>query len=133
MSTHNWRLGLVSLLTLGVLCGCGPKPVPVVLPTVHKVIGKVQGKDRQPVTSGTLQFEALASPGRVAIGEVQADGTFQMRTMVDGERLDGVVAGPQRVTYIPRSTQDPAGTGPVVLPKNLEVKPQDNVDLTLQL
>lgn len=126
----------VLILVIGslvALVGCGAKPPPANLPTVYKVQGKVLDAAGQPVSGGTLQFESLAAQNMVAIGEVQPDGTFEIRTMVDGHKLSGAVAGQQRVTYIPASTQAPGGTGPVVLKQTLEVKPQDNIDITLQL
>ncbi|HTN77396.1 MAG TPA: hypothetical protein VL096_19190 [Pirellulaceae bacterium] len=123
---------VVGLAFLLFTAGCGsptPKSAP---PKVYKVTGKVLSKSGQPVAGGTVQFESLATPGQMAIAEVQPDGTFQIRTMHEGERLDGAVVGAQRVTYIPHST-DQTGPGPELLKQPLEVKPQDNLDLVLKL
>lgn len=121
------------LLLFLLFAGCGSKTPPPNLPTVYKVSGKVLDKAGQPVAGGTVQFESIKTQGTTAIGEVGPDGTFQIRTMVDGHRLEGAVVGEQRVTYIPQMTQDQAGAIPVVLPQNLDVKPQDNLDVVLKL
>jgi hypothetical protein len=57
------------------------------------VKGKVTYKG-QPVTKGVVRFEPDGY-GRPASGELQADGTFELRTFKPG---DGVVAGEHRVT-----------------------------------
>lgn len=120
----NRRLWM--LLVLALLCGCSRRP-PANLPTVYKVVGTaVEQSTGKPLNTGTLQFEALDQSGHIALAEIQPDGRFVANTFVDGHRLEGTVAGPQRVTFIPRSTQDPGAKGPVRLPETVEVLAREN-------
>jgi hypothetical protein len=58
------------------------------------VKGKVTYKG-QPVTKGIVRFEPDSGFGRMATGQLQSDGTFELTTLKQG---DGVVAGEHRVT-----------------------------------
>jgi hypothetical protein len=124
--------GFLSLIfVLLLLAGCSQPPAKI-LPTVHPASGKVVDRTGAPVAGGTVQFESLASQGQTALAEVGADGTFTLRTMVDGSRLDGVPPGPQRVTYMPRMTEDQSAAVPVTLTEQFEVKEGKN-DFTIKL
>jgi hypothetical protein len=115
---------LVVAAVAALLCGCGNMPSPN-LPPVHKVSGQVVSAAGQPVSGGTIQLQSTSSQ-HTAIGDVQPDGNFTMRTMVDGVRLDGVVAGAQRATYFPQMTEDQSAAVPVDLKEPIEIRPQDN-------
>jgi hypothetical protein len=122
----------VAVLAFLLLLGCSPKPPPKILPTVHPTSGKVVDRSGAPVTGGTVQFEALASPGQTALGEIGADGSFTLRTMVDGDRLNGAPPGPQRVTYMPKMIEDQSVAVPVTLSEQFEVKEGQN-NFTIKL
>lgn len=123
----NHGLPLTALLLFACLAGCAAKAPPPNLPTVHKVTGKVLDKStKQPITEGAVQFESLAEQGRVGLADIGPDGTFTMTTFVDNQRLEGLVAGPQRATFLPRTTQDQSAKGPVTLNETFEVKAGDN-------
>ena len=62
-------------------------------PTLLAVKGKVTYKG-QPVTKGVVRFEPDGY-GRMATGQLQSDGTFELTTLKAG---DGVVAGEHKVT-----------------------------------
>jgi hypothetical protein len=82
----------VAALLASVCWGCGPAGSgrgPDLIP----VKGKVTYKGK-PLTKGTVTFEPDGF-GRPARGELQADGSFVLATLKDG---DGVVAGEHRVT-----------------------------------
>jgi hypothetical protein len=113
------------------LAGCSQPPPPN-LPTVHKVTGKVVTAAGAPAESGLVQFESLATPGKVGLGELAPDGTFSVVLMAEGQKLEGTVIGPQRVTYIPKMTQDQSGAPPVTLTETFEVKDGLN-DFTIKL
>lgn len=119
---------LVSTLVLLTAIGCSQtKPPPPNLPTVHKVTGQViDKKTSQPITTGAVQFESLATAAQVAIADVQPDGSFSLNTFVDGHKLEGAVPGPQRVTFMPRTTEDQSAAVPVTLPQTFEVKESGN-------
>ena len=81
-------IALVTIL-LGACWGCGPAAgVPVSLVPVK---GKVTYKG-QPLTTGIIRFEP--DYGRMATGKIQADGSFVLSTLKEG---DGVVAGAHKV------------------------------------
>src|SRR5262249_52024882 len=71
-------------------CGSG-SAVPT---TLIPVKGKVTYKG-QPLTKGIVRFEPNSGFGRMASGELQSDGTFELSTLKSG---DGVVQGEHRVT-----------------------------------
>jgi hypothetical protein len=71
--------------------GCGPASG--ALPTLIPVHGKVTYKGR-PVTKGVVRFEPDGY-GRMAEGQIQSDGTFELSTLKQG---DGAVPGQHRVT-----------------------------------
>jgi hypothetical protein len=85
------QLCLVGLIT--ALAGCSGA-------TLGKVNGKVVANG-QPVTGGTLTFAPLDAssdnPASPASGQVQADGTFVLTTLKDG---DGAAVGKHKVSYI---------------------------------
>ncbi len=63
-------------------------------PTLVPVKGKVTYKG-QPLTKGIIRFEPDGY-GRMATGELQADGTFVLTTYENG---DGAVVGQHRVYF----------------------------------
>jgi hypothetical protein len=81
----------LAALLAGACWGCGSGSAP--LPDLIPVKGKVTYKG-QPVTKGVVRFEPDGY-GRMASGQLQSDGTFELSTVKSG---DGVVAGEHRVT-----------------------------------
>jgi hypothetical protein len=86
------RMIAPAALLAAVCWGCGPGGggrAPDLIP----VKGKVSYKGR-PLTKGTVTFEPDGF-GRPARGDLQADGTFVLTTLKEG---DGVVAGEHRIS-----------------------------------
>ncbi|MFO0877777.1 MAG: hypothetical protein U0840_10525 [Gemmataceae bacterium] len=86
--------GLLLLVGLGLLSGCGARP------NTAPVVGKVQMKG-QPVTAGSIWFHADgANPwkGEKPSCQLQLDGSFTMRTYPYGP---GVPPGAYKVTLSP--------------------------------
>lgn len=129
----NQRHVTSAALLFVLLLGCGKKPPAVNLPKAYAVNGKVVDKQSgEPITAGAVQFESLQSAGQTGIAEIQADGTFSANTFVDGNKLSGLVPGPQRVTFMPSATVDQASAVPVTLSETFEVKESDN-DFLIQI
>jgi hypothetical protein len=89
MSSAHY-LALAAIL-VGCCWGCGSGSA--VPPSLISVKGKVTYKG-QPVTKGIVRFEPDGF-GRMATGELQSDGTFELSTLKPG---DGAVPGEHRVT-----------------------------------
>jgi hypothetical protein len=79
-------------LFLGSCWGCGPGSGGAGAALIP-VKGKVTYKG-QPLTKGEIRFEPDGY-GRMAKGQLKADGTFVLTTLKEG---DGVVAGEHRVS-----------------------------------
>jgi hypothetical protein len=84
----------LATIIVGSCWGCGSGSA--VPPTLIPVKGKVTYKG-QPVTKGVVRFEPDGGFGRMATGQLQSDGTFELSTLKPG---DGVVPGVHRVTLI---------------------------------
>jgi hypothetical protein len=82
----------LAAILVGCCWGCGSGSV--VPPSLIPVKGKVTYKG-QTVTKGIVRFEPDGGFGRMATGQLQSDGTFELTTLKPG---DGVVAGEHRVT-----------------------------------
>ncbi|MGO9465633.1 MAG: hypothetical protein ACLQIB_23030 [Isosphaeraceae bacterium] len=98
MRTSPIKSITLAVLMLGAHSGCGGSgSVPALIP----VKGKVTHKG-QPLTKGIIRFEPDGY-GRMATGELQASGTFELTTLPKG---DGVVAGQHKV-FITGTSSNP--------------------------
>jgi hypothetical protein len=93
----------LTCLACALLSGCGG-------PKVAPVRGKVT-YDGKPVTGGKIMF--YPESGRMAIGEIGADGTYTLTTFHSG---DGALVGPHRVAIESTSV----GPGTMQSPKSIE-------------
>jgi hypothetical protein len=108
--TCSRRWGRILLLAAGLLaaaaCGSG-------LPRTHPVKGRVVFKDGDGklLQGATVEFKSVTDPDISAEGEVQADGTFTIRsTSKDGRTtVEGAVAGEHRVRVIPPNPLEEQG------------------------
>lgn len=93
------RSELACVIAIGLIVGCGsPSGLPLA-----PVAGTVQYRN-QPLTHGRVVFSPQAgTPGPQAVGDIQKDGSFRMRT-VDH---DGAAIGKHTVTVICRRPATP--------------------------
>lgn len=93
MTPMNYpKLFGILTLSLGFAAGCGGPP------KTYLVHGTVVFPDGQPLTRGTVEFEALNQNKPItASGEIAKDGTFQLGTFAPN---DGAIAGEHRVAVI---------------------------------
>ncbi|MCA9246694.1 MAG: hypothetical protein KDA42_06250 [Planctomycetales bacterium] len=98
---RRWQL--IHELALGtliatVVIGCGrPAPKTETFP----VVGKVLLPNGEPLAGGAIEFHCQEGARLNAFGEIAADGTFSLNTVVEGTRVAGAVAGEHRVTIVP--------------------------------
>jgi len=109
MSHVIFQRGMVSVLVAGVLTLAGCSGGPSDTPPLAKTIGRVT-IDGEPLTQGSVQFTPYAAKGtagRMALGAIQEDGTFEMMTIFPG---DGAQVGFHRVAIECSESQpfDPA-------------------------
>ena len=91
-SMRRWKIFGGLILSLAVSAGCGG---PTKTYVVH---GMVVFPDGQPLSRGTVEFEALGQTKPItASGEIAKDGTFQLGTFAAN---DGAIAGEHRVAVI---------------------------------
>ena len=91
----------ISLVVAVAGCGASTKTFPV--------SGTVKFADGKALAGGTVEFssEAADTKGLNARGVIEADGSFKLKTSIDGKEMDGAVAGPHRVAVIPRALDRP--------------------------
>jgi hypothetical protein len=95
------------------------------LPETYPVHGKVSYKAGQPLTGGQITFRLTDDPTLVAVGIIQADGSFSLQTFRDNRKVGGAVAGEHHVSVVPPRAAD--GTVHAVeLPEAYHVQRQDN-------
>ena len=130
---------VATLLLVIVIAGCGPK-APFPLAPVQGTVS-YQGK---PVTQGRVVFvPSKGTPGPQAVGQIQPDGSFHMRT---GDH-DGAAIGQHIVTVHCRREATPEEARNLVItesliplhyasedksPLNIDVKDEDN-ELPIEL
>jgi hypothetical protein len=119
------RLIGVLAIPMLLICGCSAEP-PVNLPKLFGVVGHVNRAGGEAITGGALQFQSIDQPDYVALAEIQPDGSFTLHTIVDGQKFTGAVVGPQRVTYLPRTSQSESAEEPHTFKEPFVVKAEDN-------
>jgi hypothetical protein len=119
------RAPAFGLLLLPALClaGCGPKDS---MPQVYQVTGSVAYKGGKPFTGGSVQFTPVSDTTLSVTGTIEPDGSFTLSTIKGAAKVSGAPEGEYRVTILLPIPQDQKVSPPIVLPKTLRVKPQDN-------
>jgi hypothetical protein len=116
-------LGL-ALLAWPIAIGCGAsRGTP--LPKTYPVSGKVFYKGGYPVSGGVIQFQSDSDPSLTRMGEIGPDGTFELVTLFQNERLQGATVGRYHVTVIPRMS-DNTPVPIFQLPRAYTVTTEDN-------
>jgi hypothetical protein len=99
---------------------------------LHPVRGTVLTKSGQPFAGGAIDFRSVDDPSGSATGEIGADGTFKLSSVVGDEVHPGAKPGPYRVTVVPRMGEDQSATPPIQLKSMFTVQPTEN-DFTIKL
>lgn len=119
---------LSSAFVIGAFLGCGSKPLN--LPATYPVRGTVVAADGKPLTGGAIRLTSNDKDRYEATGEIGADGKFELRTIAQGERLTGAVAGPHRAVVLPDGK--PGDILPAIELKEVTVEAKEN-DLKITL
>lgn len=97
----KWNLVLPLAVLIGLaMLGCGSKPLegPATVPVKGKVVFTKNGTvDSIVERQGSVEFESVEQPGVKAVGDIEPDGTFIVRTLVPGGAKPGAVPGQHRV------------------------------------
>ncbi|MCE9568242.1 MAG: hypothetical protein K8U57_40090 [Planctomycetes bacterium] len=123
-----------SIIVLGLLAiaGCGPGE-----PQVYPVSGTLKLADRASPLGCVVELssQAEATKGMNARGEVGADGSFTLMTMIHGKEKVGAVVGTHKVVVIPPPASSSGGPPPPAIAVKyidystsgltFEVKPSD--------
>lgn len=115
------------LLFCGIvlLTGCGGGSTNP-LPETFSVKGSLKDSSDAPVKDGMIVFQSPENAEFSSQAEIQPDGTFQLFTLVEGQRIDGVRPGDYRATYYPKMTEAQTEV-PVELGETYTVKAGENV------
>jgi hypothetical protein len=89
-----------------VAIGCGPSE-----PSVYPVSGTLKLGDGKSPAGCVVEFssQAEATKGLNARGEVGADGTFALKTTINGKEKAGAVAGSHKVVVVPPAASSTPG------------------------
>ena len=120
---------LVSALFTGA-AGCGVKSS-TPPPKTYPVTGKVVVPGGQPPAGARIQFEPKDA-GLMASGTIEADGSFSLTLLFEGQKLPGATEGPHRVTVITPLNADRTGGEQISVEGTYTVEPKDN-DFTITL
>src|SRR5262245_62032328 len=102
MAMRSCRRLVATLAVLGLaVSGCSRSGLPATNAVKGKVIYK--GGDIRVLAGGMVEFELVSDPTIAAGGEIEADGSFTLRTWsVDGRSSsEGAAAGEHRVRVEP--------------------------------
>jgi hypothetical protein len=119
---HVWLS--LGLLAWPIAAGCGASGgTPP--PRTYPVSGKVFYKGGEPVSGGVIQFQSESDRSLTRLGDIELDGTFELVTLFQNERLQGATVGPYHVTVIPRMSDNKPM--PIFqLPRSYIVAAEDN-------
>jgi hypothetical protein len=89
-----------SLLALAcAAAGCDDRPSG---PKTYPVKGKAAFQEEgRPMTAGMVQFESTTDPNLNGRGDLEADGTFTLSTIVGDRKVGGLAAGTYRAWVFP--------------------------------
>jgi hypothetical protein len=110
-----------AVVLIGVLAAGCSEPLPAMYPAE----GRIKLADGSTPDGGAIQFLPKGGAGHAAIGEVSADGTFSLATIIGNRRGEGALPGSYQVTFLPagRNNQPVA---PVLMPDTVTVEAKPN-------
>jgi hypothetical protein len=114
-------------IVAATLTGCGRPAPSEPAPTTYKVVGKVLKGSKPFTAGGAIEFIA---DGKRALGDIQPDGAFVLRTVTAQHNVTGAPDASYTVTIVPASQAQ--NVRPITLKKKYVVAPGDN-QLTIQL
>ncbi len=106
------------------LVGCGGSSKP--LPETFVVKGNLKDKADSPITDGMIVFQSPKNAEHASQAEIQSDGSFQLFTLVEGQRIDGARPGEYRATFFPKMSEAQTEV-PLEIDETFTVKSGDNV------
>lgn len=124
----------VGLVQAAALTGCGESGDPP--PKTYKVTGKVVYADGSPMKGGTIEFHSVENSGLTTMSQIKDDGTFNLTTITEKEKLSGAVEGTYTVTITTGFGQDQTqqeAFAPINVPKKYVVKPSDSNNFTIKI
>jgi hypothetical protein len=124
------RLSPALMALVCAAAGCddrsaGPKTYPVKGRTSFQ-------EDGQPMTAGMVQFESTTDANLNGRGDLGADGTFTLSTIVGDKKVGGLAAGTYRAWVLPPQGADHAAR-PLVARGLFKVDPAGPNEFTLTL
>lgn len=118
------------LLAAALLLGCGDSgPTP---PKTYPVKGRVVYSDGTPMPGGSITFLLTSgNPEQSALGDMDSNGEFALRTIFGNKRLTGAVEGTFEVTIQPPLGSSKSPEPGTTLPDLVELKAGKPLELTL--
>lgn len=99
----------------------------------YPVAGTVYDKAGRPLTGGSIQLSSDVYPLLRVLGDIQADGTFKLRTIFDNQQTPGAPVGEYHATVTPPHPAavpgDPLASHksvpPIKLPATYRIEPRE--------
>ena len=113
------RSALVCMAILGI-SALGCQRTVVYIPQTQEMRGYVSFKDGKPVTGGVIEFRNLRDPSLRAVGNIERDGSFELKTLAADQRLQGIPPGRYEVTVAPPSEMGQTHS-PYKFPKPIDI------------
>jgi hypothetical protein len=106
------------LAILLLILGC--QRTVVYIPQTQEMRGYVSFKDGKPVTGGVIEFRHLRDPSLRAVGTIQRDGSFELKTLAADRQLNGIPPGRYEVLVAPPPEMGQTHS-PYKFPKPIEI------------
>jgi len=118
---------VLSVLALIVCLGCGKGTTKL---DTFPVSGKVMLPNGKALTGGSVQLSTVTEPVVNLIGDIKDDGTFSLRTNLNGTIYPGGVAGEYQVTVYPPQGED-QNVVPITLGTTVVIKEGQPLNITV--
>lgn len=92
-------LAMLASISAAVPLGC--QRTVVYIPQTQEMRGYVSYKDGRPVTGGVIEFRHLRDPSIRAVGNIERDGSFELKTLAGNQQLQGIPPGRYDVLVAP--------------------------------
>lgn len=122
---------VVAIVASGMLAALGCQRTVVYIPQTQEMTGYVSFKDGKPVTGGAVEFRNLRDPSIRAVGNIERDGSFQLKTLAADQRLNGIPPGRYEVLVAPPPEMGQTHS-PYQFPKPIEIA-QNQKEIRLEI